>query len=192
MDFIHWKRPSLRLVSHACNQKPALESSTERAVVTNSYRRVVESLPLEEYQGYYVEVPLRGKRSCLGYLTHYENINMNCDKTYSLSALSALKAILDPGTFARDFRSKQETGSLDDMQVQTLGFLAVPFCLGLHLECVIMLTLITVDHSAMLFGQHRSFQIFSNQGFEASHKEQRRFCCQATNHDSSPDGQSSE
>ncbi|XP_015748455.1 PREDICTED: uncharacterized protein LOC107328226 isoform X6 [Acropora digitifera] len=95
---------------------PSSRGSTERAVVTNSYRRVVESLPLEEYQGYYVEVPLRGKRSCLGYLTHYENINMNCDKTYSLSALSALKAILDPGTFARDFRSKQETGSLDDMQ----------------------------------------------------------------------------
>ena len=94
--------------------------------------------------------------------------------------------------------SKWDFNLLHDMyitfsfSVQTLGFLAVPFCLGLHLECVIMLTLITVDHSAMLFGQHRSFQIFSNQGFEASHKEQRRFCCQATNHDSSADGQSSE
>ncbi|KAK2555466.1 hypothetical protein P5673_022801 [Acropora cervicornis] len=28
-----------------------------------------------------------------------------------------LKTILDPGTFARDFGSQQETGSLDDMQV---------------------------------------------------------------------------
>ncbi|XP_074613242.1 uncharacterized protein LOC141863261 isoform X3 [Acropora palmata] len=36
----------------------------------------------------------------------------------------------------------------------------------------------------------RSFQLFSNQWFETSHKEQRRFCYQATNHDSSADGQS--
>ena len=31
---------------------------------------------------------------------------------------------------------------------------------------------LTVDHIAMLFPQHRSFWLFSNQGFEASHKKQ--------------------
>ena len=65
--------------------------------------------------------------------------------------------------------------------VQTLGLFSCATCLGLHLEWVIKLTLITVDHSAMLFGQHRSFQLFSNQWFEAFHKEQRSFCYQATN-----------
>jgi len=34
----------------------------------------------------------------------------------------ALKAILDPGTFARDFGFKQETGSLDDIQGELFLF----------------------------------------------------------------------
>ncbi|XP_074613087.1 uncharacterized protein LOC141863261 isoform X2 [Acropora palmata] len=76
------------------------------------------------------------------------------------------------------------------MSSANFGVFSCAICLGLHLEWVIKLTLITVDHSAMLFGQHRSFQLFSNQWFETSHKEQRRFCYQATNHDSSADGQS--
>lgn len=70
------------------------------------------------------------------------------------------------------------------MSSANFGFFSCAICLGLHLEWVIKLTLITVDHSAMLFGQHKSFQIFSNQGIETSHKEQRRFCYQATNHNS--------
>ncbi|XP_015748460.1 PREDICTED: uncharacterized protein LOC107328228 isoform X2 [Acropora digitifera] len=76
------------------------------------------------------------------------------------------------------------------MSSANFGVFSCAICLGLHLEWMIKLTLITVDHSAMLFGQHRSFQLFSNQWFEASHKEQRRFCYQATNHNSSADGQS--
>lgn len=50
---------------------------------------------------------------------------------------------------------------------------------------------LTVEHSAMLFQQHRSFRHYSNQGFEASHKAQRMLYSRATNHDPSAVGQSS-
>lgn len=50
---------------------------------------------------------------------------------------------------------------------------------------------LTVDHSAMLFRQHRSFRHYSNQGFEASHKEQRRLYSRATSHDAASEAQSS-
>ncbi|KAK2555471.1 hypothetical protein P5673_022806, partial [Acropora cervicornis] len=93
--------------------------------------------------------------------------------------------------FEMKFLKKMKINKLTyTMSSANFGFFSCAICLGLHLEWVIKLTLTTVDHSAMLFGQHRSFQLFSNQGFETSHKEQRRFCYQATDHDSSADGQS--
>ena len=51
---------------------------------------------------------------------------------------------------------------------------------------------LTVEHSAMLLREHGSFCKFSNQGFEAKHKDDRRTYSRATNHDSSGEGQSSE
>lgn len=50
---------------------------------------------------------------------------------------------------------------------------------------------LTVAHSAMLFREPRSFRHYSNQGFEASHKEQRMRYSRATSHDSSSEGLSS-
>lgn len=51
---------------------------------------------------------------------------------------------------------------------------------------------LTVEHSAMLLREHRSFHHYSNQGFEASHTEQRILYSRATSHDSSSEGLSSE
>jgi len=51
---------------------------------------------------------------------------------------------------------------------------------------------LTVEHSAMLLREHGSFCKFSNQGFEAKHKDDRRTYSRATNHNSSGEGQSSE
>ncbi|XP_048576933.1 uncharacterized protein LOC116615566 isoform X2 [Nematostella vectensis] len=42
---------------------------------------------------------------------------------------------------------------------------------------------LTVEHSAMLFRQHRSFAKYSNQGFEASHKIHRALYSRASSHD---------
>jgi hypothetical protein len=49
---------------------------------------------------------------------------------------------------------------------------------------------LTIDHSGMLFRLHRSFRLFSNRGFEASHKQHRMLYSRATNHDASKEAQS--
>jgi len=51
---------------------------------------------------------------------------------------------------------------------------------------------LTVEHSAMLLREHGSFCKFSNQGFEAKHKDDRRTNSKGTNHDSSGEGRSRE
>ena len=53
-----------------------LLGSTERAVLANSDRIVIDSLPLEKLQKYYAEVPNSCREVVLGYVSYYESITL--------------------------------------------------------------------------------------------------------------------